>query len=287
MNSMKQQTIKVPLKARNLISNHFKYYYSQINNNWKNGIGSSISNKRALERYLIIKNLVPPKAKILEIGTGSGILLAHLQSKGYVTFGVEPDKNAYLASKQLFKENKLKFRIYNSGGEKLPFKENSLDLIYSFQVIEHVANPLKVFKESSRVLKKNGLVYFVVPNYQSFWEGHYGMFWLPFLALLPKKIAKLYVSLFGRNPNFLDGINFITPRKIRSYCAKTGLEIISMGQFEWKTRLKESTFEAYGSSKKILPILKLVKMLRMNRLIALLGIIFEFYYPIILTARKR
>jgi len=278
-----QNYIKIPSMVKKMMSVHFRQYYSQINRNWRKGVGSSLSNQKALERSKIIKKLIPQKAKILEIGSGSGIFLANLQKMGYVTYGVEPDQSAYLSSKKLFEANKLNFKIYNTKGEKLPFKSNNFDFVCSFQVIEHVNNPLKVFKESARVLKTNGVIYFVIPNYHSFWEGHYGIFWLPFLN---KKTAEIYLSLFKRNKNFINEINFITPKIVKNLCREAGLEIVSLGENEWKKRLEKGTFRAYGGSKKLLSLVKIIKFLKINALVAKLGLIFEFYYPIVLIAKK-
>jgi len=40
----------------------------------------------------------------------------------------------------------------------LPFKDNTFDVYYSAEVLEHIHDPLKFFKEASRVLKKWWLV---------------------------------------------------------------------------------------------------------------------------------
>lgn len=46
---------------------------------------------------------------------------------------------------------------------KLPFKDNSIDVIICESVLEHVKNPLVIIKEIERVLKIGGLVYLSVP----------------------------------------------------------------------------------------------------------------------------
>jgi len=49
----------------------------------------------------------------------------------------------------------------------LPFKNNSIDKIYSSFLFEHISNPIKLFQEIYRVCKNNTIVKFRVPYYQS------------------------------------------------------------------------------------------------------------------------
>ncbi|MGL5192324.1 MAG: methyltransferase domain-containing protein [Chroococcales cyanobacterium] len=60
-------------------------------------------------------------------------------------------------------------------GEKLPFKSNSFDAVFSLAVLEHVKNPFECAKEITRVLKPGGTLYAVVPFLQPFhgYPDHY------------------------------------------------------------------------------------------------------------------
>lgn len=60
-------------------------------------------------------------------------------------------------------------------GEKLPFKSNVFDAIFSLVVLEHVKNPFECAKEIRRVLKPGGTLYAVVPFLQPFhgYPDHY------------------------------------------------------------------------------------------------------------------
>lgn len=49
-------------------------------------------------------------------------------------------------------------------GENLPFRDNNFDLVYHFDVIEHVDNPYSFISEQYRVLKNNGYIIFGTPN---------------------------------------------------------------------------------------------------------------------------
>ncbi len=60
-------------------------------------------------------------------------------------------------------------------GEKLPFKSNVFDAVFSFAVLEHVKNPFECASEIVRVLKPGGILYAIVPFLQPFhgYPDHY------------------------------------------------------------------------------------------------------------------
>jgi len=271
--------IIIPSETAALLKEGFGKFYSN------SFVENQLNLKRAKDRSQIVKKLLRgvKNPKILEIGCGAGLQIVALNKLGFNTYGIEPDKHSYLAAKILLKANKIPDnKIKNQCGENLQFKEK-FDLIISFQVLEHCKNPPKVFEKSYKHLNPGGKIYFVIPNYQSFWEGHYGIFWLPFLN---KKLAKVYVSLIGKNPKLINNLNFIKPNLIRKILKKTGFEIISMGEEEFKKRMKKGFFHAYGSTKKILPFLKIIKRLKLNNIISNFMVKLDLFYPIIVIARK-
>ncbi|MBU1179908.1 class I SAM-dependent methyltransferase [Patescibacteria group bacterium] len=50
-----------------------------------------------------------------------------------------------------------------------PFQTESVNVITAFNVIEHIENPFHFIRESARVLKKEGILVFSVPNNESLW----------------------------------------------------------------------------------------------------------------------
>lgn len=53
--------------------------------------------------------------------------------------------------------------------ESMPFEDESFDTVLCTQVLEHVPEPNEVMRECARVLRKNGIAIFSVPQY---WETH-------------------------------------------------------------------------------------------------------------------
>lgn len=60
-------------------------------------------------------------------------------------------------------------------GERLPFRSDVFDAVFSFSVLEHVRDPFAVAREMARVLKPGGRLYAVVPFLQPFhaYPHHY------------------------------------------------------------------------------------------------------------------
>lgn len=53
---------------------------------------------------------------------------------------------------------------------KIPLKNNSVDIIFCSEVIEHVKDYKKALKENYTILKKNGKLILTVPVYKKYWD---------------------------------------------------------------------------------------------------------------------
>ena len=124
----------------------------------KNPVG-----KLFLNNFLntVIKTIRPLNIdSVLDVGCGEGFTLARLQKEkiGKDYEGIERDGAAIELGSKLYPRLKItKGDIY-----KLPFKNNSFDLIVCTEVLEHLDNPRKAYKELIRVSKKYILL--SVPN---------------------------------------------------------------------------------------------------------------------------
>lgn len=96
-------------------------------------------------------------SKILEIGCGRGYFLDKLDKAGF--------QNLYGADLANYLENKkYKHQSLDLNIEKLNFKNDELDVITAFQVVEHLENYFLIAQEASRTLKKDGMFIFSIPN---------------------------------------------------------------------------------------------------------------------------
>ena len=120
------------------------------------------SREKALIEY--IGRHLKQDAVILEIGSGRGEFAEVVKKWGYRYVGIEPANN--------FRQD-LRERGFEIIGEPIPkinLKSESVDLVYSSAVIEHLENysaVLDYFLEAKRVLKPGGFMCSIVPNCDS------------------------------------------------------------------------------------------------------------------------
>ena len=145
--------------------------------------------------------------RLVDLGSGMGAAAVEGAMRGAYAFAVEPGRG-------LRDVAHTRLREVGRGGalagnaEGLPFRDASVDVVVSMQVLEHVVHPIEMLKEAFRILKPGGHFFLTCENYLSFQEPHYRVAWLP---LLPKWIGARYLRLRGRSPEFLyNSITYVT-----------------------------------------------------------------------------
>jgi ubiquinone/menaquinone biosynthesis C-methylase UbiE len=95
--------------------------------------------------------------RVLEIGVGAGT--DHLQwaRAGAECYGVDLTHRAIEITRARFQMYGFKSELQQIDAELLPFPSHSFDVVYSWGVIHHSANPERIITEIRRVLKPQGL----------------------------------------------------------------------------------------------------------------------------------
>ena len=73
-------------------------------------------------------------------------------------------------------ENDFEVKICNVEEEKLPFDDDTFDIIYSKSFIEHLYYPEKYLEEAYRVLKPGGILITLVPDWESNFKTYFDDF---------------------------------------------------------------------------------------------------------------
>ncbi len=149
-------------------------------------------------------------AKILDIGCGTGDLLAGFQEAGFENlWGCEMSPFRVAVRQQRFPD-----RIFSGGFEKVP-DDMRFDIIYANHVIEHIYTPSQAFDWMRSHLTDDGMIILSVPDA---WHepGLNQVFFLPhlhsFSALsLAKLGAEEFEPLFALNERIWD-VTVVYPR---------------------------------------------------------------------------
>lgn len=105
------------------------------------------------------KLLTSPPGTALDLGAGRGISSYAFARDGWDTVALEPDPSDVVgagAIRSLAREARLDIRVEETWGEKLPFKEETFDVVYCRAVLHHAKDLKALCKEVGRVLKKGG-----------------------------------------------------------------------------------------------------------------------------------
>lgn len=119
----------------------------------------------------------------LDVGCGSGGLLAEAASRGLPMAGIDASMTMLVAAKHMIESHGGVARLACAYAESLPVKDDSLGAVLMYDSIEHVANVRDTLDESRRVLRPGGFMAISTPNRFSLAaEPHvflWGVGWLP------------------------------------------------------------------------------------------------------------
>ncbi|MCE9619799.1 MAG: class I SAM-dependent methyltransferase [Planctomycetes bacterium] len=187
-----------------------QHWYPQFARNWDDNIF----------RERILKH-IKPGCRVLDYGAGRG-KLAQMNFRGMAGFvaGIDVDKavfeNPYLDEAKLL----------DLSTNRIPFDDNSFDLVFADNVMEHVPDPALSFREIRRVLKPGGVFLAKTPN-----KWHY----VPTLArMTPHGFHRFYNKLRSRaeDDTFPTLYRCNTRSSVRRLAAETDFEILELGTVE-------------------------------------------------------
>lgn len=114
-----------------------------------------------LQRY---ERWLPSSGKILDVGAGWGTLLKCFCQEGYVGVGIELSETA-----GRFARERLGLEVLTMGAEDLmDLHERDFDVVIVRHVLEHLPNPWTALGNIRALLKPDGIVIVVVPDYGSY-----------------------------------------------------------------------------------------------------------------------
>ncbi len=161
MEDLRESLLIMDIKEKNLLDKDLRkiwhqvppdYYQNGVKSNLLQGVWHSGKLKAVFD---LIDNSTDHPKKILDIGCASGWFLSMISNRypNAKCIGLDIYKKAIEYGQERY-EN-LEF-LY-ADAHKLPFKNESFDLVICTEVLEHVENPEKVLTEIKRVLTPKGI----------------------------------------------------------------------------------------------------------------------------------
>jgi len=119
-----------------------------------------LERKWAAENFKILKKIkVLPCKRILDIGASHGFFLKLCEKNGSQVNGIDVDPSVI---------DGTKIKKCNIERNRFPFEDNTFDIVYSANVLQHIEKPpANLMEEVLRILKPNGKFVLCVRNEKS------------------------------------------------------------------------------------------------------------------------
>ena len=95
------------------------------------------------------------KGKLLDVACGDGSFVKVCNKKGLEAGGIDINHGCDFES------------------DKLPYGDNEFDIVFMYSIVEHLHNPDNILNEIKRVLKKNGVVTIITPEWRYSFKSFY------------------------------------------------------------------------------------------------------------------
>jgi 2-polyprenyl-3-methyl-5-hydroxy-6-metoxy-1,4-benzoquinol methylase len=177
----------------------------------------------------LIAPVLRPGQRLLEIGSGIGLLARTISGQGYDITGVEPGTSGFGFMPTLSAivarcmPTEKPFQPLDLLASQLdPDIHGAFDLIYSVNVVEHIVDLDASIAAMARVLAPGGTMVHMCPNYTVPYEPHLA---IPLLPFVPSATKHLFLAKTRLYPGLWEGLNFVTAGRLRKLAGQNGLSI--------------------------------------------------------------
>jgi len=155
---------------------------------------------------------VDPRGKeTLDVGCGGGLLAEEFARLECRVTGIDPSELSIAAARVHAEQQGLAIDYQVGFGEDMPFADESFDIVYCCDVLEHVSNLEAVTAEIARVLKPGGIFFYDTINRT----------WISYLITI--KLLQEWKVTRVMPPNIHDWQMFIKPRELLGVMRRRGL----------------------------------------------------------------
>lgn len=118
----------------------------------------TLKHLESIRRYEleVAREVMPPAGRLLEIGAGAGWQAKALEERGYQVSGIDVPSSNY--------RSEIIWPVTEYDGVKIPFADETFDIVFSSNTLEHIPHVVEFQSEIQRVLKPGGVVIHLVPS---------------------------------------------------------------------------------------------------------------------------
>lgn len=155
--------------------------------------------------WAAIVDEIPHKSSFLDVGCGAGYAMYKAKTeKECSIYGIDPDPGGHGVGRFFGQFPTETISIHKGFAEELPFETNTVDVVYSSHVLEHVNDEQLALQEMKRVLKEDGVVIIGMPTATMAWINWFSQIVFAshvriyefFRFFVTKNSAKQFVRIF-------------------------------------------------------------------------------------------
>lgn len=227
-------SVDLAIKRHDIDASHFQSVYSKSENDLTKKEKAFLTGRGLVLKELEqILNTLPKGAKVLDIGCGTAHLTHWIKEKGFEVHGIEPSNEMYDFAVKNFPDIPIQKGI----SSKLPFENNTFDLIVAFEVLRYLdkAENIKTYEEMYRTLKPQGEFFITQVNLYA--TDLYYVFY---------SIKEFYSKLFKKIHHYC---NFTSSQEEISIAKKAGFsEVRTIGVFHGSIRFMYKFGKGIGNA---------------------------------------
>jgi ubiquinone/menaquinone biosynthesis C-methylase UbiE len=140
-----------------------------------------------------LASLLPRSGRILEVGCGTGGLLAAAAKLDLDIEGVDIALRWLVVARRRLDDQGLSVPLIAASADRLPYADASFDAVVADSLLEHADDPGAAVREWARVLRPGGTLLIWSPNRYTLTVDPHVRLWG--LGWLPRKIMPAYVRL--------------------------------------------------------------------------------------------
>lgn len=181
-----------------------KAHFDRLSGNWSRNYNerSGVMYQRIDNFSVVLSSRLPPGARVLDFGCGSGDITRALAAAGFAMTGIDLSAAMIAVARQTQSARPIEWQSATPGAVILPFADGSFDGALASSVLEYHPDCAGQVREIHRVLKPGGMFAFSVPDMthasrdaEKTWKALADSWLWPLLRLTPRRAYFEYLRI--------------------------------------------------------------------------------------------